>query len=216
METKLKPSKEQFYKYINDVLSEDDAHDFYNKFELSNEIYEENSKYGLCNCIGEILVLPLFDDFMLLSSKPLAPGNKVVAKQNGLWGIVQLDGELGEWVVAPEYDYISYPNRIAGCLKDGKWGYLDTLENKFIIPLSCDRISLEGGFVFCNGIGTFEINGRWGVIRTDGEYTEAIFDEVEEEFDQAVKVRIGDVWGYVNEDGQFIEDADEAYYVREV
>lgn len=108
--------------------------------------------------------------------------------------------------------YISYPNRIAGCLKDGKWGYLDTLENEFIIPLTCDKIFIDNGFVFCNGIVTFEINGRWGVIRSDGECTDAIFDEVDVELDQAVKVRIGDVWGYVNEDGQSTEYGDEAYF----
>jgi hypothetical protein len=49
-------------------------------------------------------------------------------------------------------------------------------------------------------------------MREDGEHTEAIYDEVETEFDQAVKVRIGESWGYINEDGMITEDADEAYY----
>ena len=65
---------------------------------------------------------------------------------------------------------------------------------------------------YCNGIGTFEINGKWGVMREDGEHTEAIFDEVETDFDVAVKVRIGEVWGWINEEGQFTKDGDEACY----
>lgn len=60
MEAKLKPSKEQFYIYINDVLSEDQAHYFYNTYDLENQVYEIDVKYGLCNCIGEILELPLY------------------------------------------------------------------------------------------------------------------------------------------------------------
>lgn len=48
-------------------------------------------------------------------------------------------------------------------------------------------------------------------MREDGEHTEAIFNEVETEFDQAVKFRIGETWGY-NEDGKFTIDADEADY----
>lgn len=32
METKLKPSREQFYKYIKGVLSGYQAHDFYNTY----------------------------------------------------------------------------------------------------------------------------------------------------------------------------------------
>ena len=212
METKLKPSREQFYKYINGVLSEDEAHDFYNTYDLENQVYEENSKFGLVNCTGEILVLPLFDDFRLLSSKPLVPGNKVVAQQNSLWGIVKVDGELGEWMIEPTYEYISYPNTIAACYKDKKWGVLNTTTNEFIIPMICDHISLENGFIFCNGIGTFEINGKWGVMREDGEHTEAFFDEVELDLEQAVKVRIGETWGYINEDGKFTVDRDESCY----
>ena len=183
-----------------------------NAFDWSVAIYEENGKYGLVNCLDELLLLPLFDNFRLLSSKPLVPGNKVVAKQNGLWGIIKLDGELGEWMIEPIYEYISYPNTITACYKDKKWGVLNTTTNEFIIPMICDHISLENGFIFCNGIGTFEINGKWGVMREDGEHTEAIFDEVETEFEQAVKVRIGETWGYINEDGKNTEDTDEAYY----
>ena len=44
------------------------------------------------------------------------------------------------------------------------------------------------------------------------DHTEAIFDEVETDFDGAVKVRIGESWGYINEDGMFTVDGDEACY----
>jgi hypothetical protein len=212
MESKLKPSRDQFYKYINGVLSEDQAHDFYNTYDLENQVYEENGKFGLVNCLDELLLLPLFDNFMLLSSKPLVPGHKVVSQQNGLWGIVKLDGGLGECIVEPIYEYISYPNTIVACYKNKKWGILNTTTNEFIIPMICDHISLENGFIFCNGIGTFEIDGKCGVMRDVGEHTEAIFDEVELDFDQVVKVRIGEVWGYINAGGKFTEDSDEAYY----
>ncbi len=53
------------------------------------------------------------------------------------------------------------------------------------------------------------------MMREDGEHTEAIFDEVELDLEQAVKVRIGESWGCINEEGQFTEDGDEACYVYE-
>ena len=74
--------------------------------------------------------------------------------------------------------------------------------------------SNEGGILFTNGITVFEKNGKSGVLNEYGEYTDAIFDEVDmPEMGQSIKVRIGDKWGYIAEDGSFTTDEDDAYFI---
>jgi hypothetical protein len=73
-------------------------------------------------------------------------------------------------------------------------------------------IPLHNGFLFMNGIGLYKKDGRWGILNDAGEYTEALFDEVEEDIEGPVKVKLGEQWGFVQEDGTLSEEEDDAYF----
>ena len=63
-----------------------------------------------------------------------------------------------------------------------------------------------------NGIGVYEIGEKSGLILDNGEFTEAIYDEIDLVADEFSKARIGDRWGFIAKDGQLVQDPDEAYF----
>jgi hypothetical protein len=205
-----KPSKEQ-YAIFNEN-DEDLDLDFLNAYDWSTELVEKNGKYGLVNCIGEPLLQPNFEDFQMMSGHDIKTGDRVVTKLNDKWGIITVDGGEGVWFVEPVYDFIGYPNTITSFLKGNKWGVMNIVSKEWILPLVCDKIYINNGFMFMNGVGVYEIGDKTGLISANGEFTDAIFDEVELDEDDFYKGRIGELWGYIDEDGQLVQDADEAYY----
>lgn len=212
---KRKPSKKEYEKY-NAILeqgdwSEDDIK-FLDQIDISSDVFEENGNHGLKNCLGEVLIKSQYQDFMTLSSYDIKKGDRVTAMQNGKWGVLRVNTDE-EWLAEPIYDFIGYPNRITFVVKEGVYGVMDLEDKKFIIPLHCESVSSDNGFLFCNGIAQFGIEGKIGVIRENGEFTEALFDEVEAiEVGEQVKVRIGEEWGVINKEGKFDTNEDEAYY----
>ncbi len=150
-----------------------------------------------------------FQDFQLLSVEYLKKDSRVVAQKNDLWGVLKTDGS-GSWIVAPEYDSISFPNQLVKVGKNGKFGVLDILSKEFVVPLEMDEINGENNFLFVNGISIFSKDGKFGLLNQNGNVTKPIFDEVD--FDSEAKVRLGDKWGYANEEGEFTEDSDEGVF----
>lgn len=212
---KRKPSQKEYEKY-KAIMEKGDWSDddmkFLDQINISSEVFEENGHQGLKNCLGEILIEAKYQDFMTMSSHDLEKGDRVTTMQNGKWGVLRVDTNE-QWLAEPIYDFIGYPNRITFVVKEGVYGVLDLEAKKFIIPLHCDFVSSDNGFMFCNGIAQFGIDGKIGVMMDNGEHTEAIFDEVEAfEMEQDVKVRIGEDWGVINEQGKFETDSDQAHY----
>ena len=213
MKDLMKPTLEQFDKMLNITNYTDDEIDFLNSYNWSNEVFEVNGKFGVVNCVKEQMVAPNFEDFMLLSGKPLKLGDRVVAMQNKKWGILRIDGGNGIWELKPEFDFITCPNHFVACRKESKWGVLNTTTNEWLLPIELDEITLNDGFLFSNGVAFYGKDGKEGVILSTGEFTTAIFDEIEYDIDQFIKVRIGEVWGYIDEKGLFTEDEDQAYFM---
>ena len=212
---KRKPNKAEYNKY-NSIMKRggwsDEEMEFLNEIDMSTDVFEENGKHGLKNCLGEVLIKANYEDFITMSNHDIEEGDLVTTMKNGKWGVLKVAGEE-EWLAEPIYDFIGYPSTITFVVKDGVYGVLDLDEKKFIIPLHCEFVSSHDGFMFCNGIAEYGINGKIGVMLENGEYTEAIFDEVEAiDMGEDVKVRIGEEWGVINEEGKFEMDTDEAYY----
>ena len=165
----------------------------------------------------------------------------IQVKMDGLWGLATADGSLG---IPCEYDAIStFDNGQAIVRKGDVISAVDSDNNRVALlhgradtfsNFSNNRVGLEingewvladGNFntggILLEGIGMFsegyapaKLNGRWGVLSTDGEawmiapeYDEIIQDKLGRCYDQgAVFARKGsDVWLYV--DGEQIGDA---------
>ena len=187
--------------------------DFMNSIDWSPELFEENGKCGLKTALGEMILPPVYDDMSL--PYEVNKGDRIVALKDGKCGIVIADTK-GTWLIKPEFDYIGYPNTLTHVCKDGKWGVLNIATGEYLIPLECDKVFSEGGYLFVNGIGTFEKDGKIGVITQYGAFTQPIFDEVEFDDEAPVKVKFNGEWGYINEENQFTKDEEEACYFYEM
>ena len=142
-------------------------------------------------------------------------GVRVVVEVNGKFGVVIADG-IGTCLIEPEYDFIGYPNDIVHVCKNGLWGVLNIATGEYLIPPDCESVSNDNGFMFTNGIGYYEKAGKLGVIRDDGAFTEAIYDEVDGFPDEVVKVKLNGQWGYIDENKKFTTDEDSASFYFDV
>ena len=225
IEKLLKPTpadyekRDAFNKMLSDKNHSDELVfeqlDFLNSIDWGGELFMDGGKCGLKNALGEIMLAPVFEDMKLLTQHDVNKGDRIVARQNGKWGVVLADG-AGTWLVQPEYDAIGYPNNLTYVCKDGKWGVIDLSRQEFLIPPECDKIFADNGFMFINGIGFYEKGGKTGVVTASGEFTEAIFEDVESEPDEYVKVKLNGEWGFINENNQFTAEEEEAWYFNEI
>ena len=70
--------------------------------------------------------------------------------------------------------------------------------------------------MFVNGVCSFKKNGLWGVMVADGSSTDAVFEDIDMEPDEWVKVKLNGEWGFIDEDNQFTLDEEAAYYAMYV
>jgi hypothetical protein len=181
----------------------------FNNHDWHPVVFEENGLYGLNTAVGTTLLPALFQEFMLSTGNIYKPGNRIVVQQNDKWGVV-LAGEEYSWLVPPMYDYIGYPNSITAVCTDDKWGLLNIIKNEFLIPLDCETIGVDQGFVFCNGIGYYKRAGKYGIIHESYHFTDAIYDDLELEPEGPVKVMLNGEWGYIDQNDAFTLDEHEA------
>ena len=212
MENLLKPNREEFAKKLAITNFTNKEIEFLNAYNWENEIFEKEGMKGLKNCIEEQIIAPHYEDFMLLTNDSLQVGDKVVTCHNRKWGILKTNGNKGEWILSPEYDRITYPNRYLACLKNEKWAVYDIQDNQWMLT-DLDNLTYNEGFLFCNGVAFFSKNNKEGVLLSTGEFTAPIFDEIDYAIEEPFKVRIANEWGFINEEGVFTTDEDEAYFM---
>ena len=186
----------------------DEYMELFDNFDWSVQTFEENGKYGLKSAVGEVLLPAAFEDFMTMTGDVLRKGDRVVTLHNGLWGVIIADG-TGTWMIEPQYDYIGYPQYLTPVCKDDKWGVLNISTGEFLIPLECDSVGADRGLIFVNGLGYYEKDGKTGIIRMDGVFTEAIFEDTDFEPEGPVRVMLNGEWGYINEQGNFTTNEDD-------
>ena len=82
-----------------------------------------------------------------------------------------------------------------------------------LFPLMVDKIYEPFHYVIM-----LENEGKYGLCTTSGDYVAPIYDEMEPDDDDNVHVRLGDTWGYISGDGEFLpeplsdEDQDKWWY----
>ena len=185
--------------------------ELYDAFDWTPELVKEGDKYGLKNLLGEVILPAEYDNLKLVASAIVEKGDRIVAIKDGRWGVVIADGE-GTWLVEPEFDYIGYPNDVTNVQIGDHWGVLDITTGKYLVPPDCERIFENNGFIFRNGIGYYQKEGKMGVITEDGGVTEAIFDAVAPTPAGWVQVLHNGIWGYIDENDQFTEKDEDAAY----
>ena len=216
MKTNLPIPKEADYKRREEIIKKfgkgsEEHMEILTSFNWQTQLFQEGEKYGLKTPLGEVILDAGYEDFKMMTSEELKKGDRVVAQQNGMWGVL-IAGTPGTWIIEPEYDNIGYPNNITFLVKGDEWKITD-LENRKMIVEGCEDVSQWNGFMFANGVSFFKKNSKYGVIMMDGKHTEAVFEEFDFDPDLHIKVKLDGKWGVIDENDQFTEEEDDAYYM---
>jgi hypothetical protein len=214
MEETRRPTPADYLKrneLAQDENQMDEYVDFMNSIDWSSSLIGEEGNHGLKNALGEVIIPVHYEDFAILSDAEISIGDPIATKKDGKWGVLEA-GLEEKWLVQPQFDYVGHPARFFSVRLEDKWGIYELETGDYKVPPICDQVEMLPGFVFMNGLGCYTINGKKGLIDDDGQLTAALFDEVDLEPDENVKVRIGSKWGFVNEKGVLTEDEDEAYF----
>lgn len=126
--------------------------DYYNGL----AIIINNSKYGYVDLFDNAVIPAVYDK--LFSFLWVDGYNKVEAKLNGKWGILNKNGQV---LIPFLYDgiHIEYlhNNSMRACLNN-KWGTIDSL-GKTIIPFKYENMEH-----FSMGLAPVQLNKKWGYI----------------------------------------------------
>lgn len=187
--------------------------DFCNSYSWEAYCFSDNGKHGIKSADGRVLVPAQYEDlhFYPMFAERI---NLVAACKGGKWAAVKADGS-GEAVTPFEYDSIApVGGSLIAASKDGKSAYIDTndLNGPRTTPFHFDQIVLQGDCLFMNGWSIFKKDGRYGV--TDGtDYSEPAFDQIDYITpDTFIEGTLNGVTGYLDIEGRFTTDENEAYY----
>ena len=187
---------------LNELFSQN--YDLNEKYDFFDQIFEENGKKGIKDITGAIRVPALYSDFAetyhydVFRNRPVPAAN-----DQDKFALVTTDG-TGRPVTPFIYDCIHQIDWTNFYLakKDGKHAVL-TNSGEEVVPCIIDSISEA-----CNGISSFTSDGKEGLFTDTRLYVAPIFDEITEN-DEKVYARLGNQWGYIDEEGNFIEEHDE-------
>ena len=195
----------------NDLIAEEYL-SILNDYDWSTELFQVGDKFGLKMWNNTVLLPALFDDFRTLDSAEMNFGEKIVAKIGSKEGVVCAEENGWHWLLEPVFDYVSYPNDILAVKKNEKWGVYCLIQSRYIIPIEINNVVLHSGFLLMNGIGIYNNNGLWGIINEAGDFTRALFSEIEANIEGPVKVRLDEEWGYVKADATLSSNTDDAHF----
>ena len=178
------------------------------EYDVKDRVFEKGGKKGVADITGRVLVPAIYCgisetyDYSYNEQQPIP-----VYDNKGKQALVKCDGtgcQLSDF----EYDGISLlcgsPSYFI-CGKrddDGKmfYGVLDK-EGNTLVP--CEMIHIDMMF---NGYSLLYADGKIGALSIDGKYIAPQFDELENEDVDFLRGRKGNSWGYVDNDGEFIDD----------
>lgn len=144
---------------------------------------------------------------------------------NGDIRAVTLDGKVGymsdfgQWLIPPKYENVKLPGvsdfKVLVAQSNGKWGYIDR-EGNMIIPFIYDRADNFDH----NDYAFVEIDGKVGVIKTNGEYLITPRDgEYGLVFKDKVLWKKGEKWGILSKDLKWFTEPNHyvlpSYYVSD-
>ncbi|HPC99873.1 MAG TPA: WG repeat-containing protein [Acetivibrio sp.] len=113
---------------------------------------KENGKYYMLNGSGEKVSQTGYDDVF-----PFAGSEPTAVKAGGLWGFVDINGEM---IIEPRYQAARpFSNGLAAVKIDDKWGYI-TIDSQVVIPAIYDDAREFTG----NGGAAVKTGDNWVMI----------------------------------------------------
>ena len=178
------------------------------EYDVLDQVFEENGKRGVVNIAGRVLVPALYCGipetyaYSRVHQRPVP-----VRDHDGKCALAKCDG-TGTLLCNFEYDEIcdlyGSPSYYICGKRDAKegmlYGVLDKAGNE-LVPCTMKYID----FMF-NGYSLLYADGKIGALSFDGIYIAPQFDELENEDIDFLRARKGNTWGYIDENGGFVED----------
>lgn len=197
--TELGEERDRFVAKLNEFV---ESRDWY------PTVFEENGKFGLKDLDGRLMVPAVFDSFCFLESRLYEYPEyvPVAVSCNDRYGIVETDG-TGKMVLPCEHDNVAGlvgSSDIFWVTDGGKTGLCDG-KGEYLIPQIADKV-----FDPVNEVIVFKVGDKFGLYDFGTSlYVEPLYDWMEAEPDQAVRVVKGDKTGYLSDvDGRFVSDGE--------
>lgn len=185
-----------------------------NKYRFYNETFEVDGKVGLKDIAGNILVPAIYKEIGPLFHYDLKDCLVGASNEEGKYALINPDGK-GTPITPFVYDFVDSTPFMAfyPVIQNGKLGFVNG-KGEMITP--CELDHYQEPF---NDIVTIDANGKYGVLTLWGLYVKPIFDEIEDDDNEMVHVRLGDKWGFIDDNGEFIEEheqdrLDESYLLN--
>jgi hypothetical protein len=184
------------------------------EYDLFDQEFTENGLTGLKDITGQVRIPALYKaigaryryDHWRELPVPVMNGEDKYA-------IVNADGS-GKPICDFIYDYITFcPWTDHFIVHRGSKATILCPDGTELLPTMVDTI-----YEPFNHIVMLENEGKYGLCTLHGSYVAPIYDEMEPDENDNVHVRLGDTWGYISGDGQFLpeplsdEDQDKWWY----
>ena len=229
-QTKLLPTAETISTFVaynaemNAALKANDldlANEYLRKVEALTAEYDffdqeftENGRTGLMDITGQVRIPALYkaigDRYRYDHWRELPVP---VMNSEDKYAIVKADGS-GTPLCEFAYDYITcfpWTNHFRAHV-GGKTTLLRPNGTE-LLPSKVDTI-----YEPFNHIIILEDEGKYGLCTLGGDFVAPIYDEIEPDENEKVQVRLGDTWGYLSYEGEFLpkplsdEDWDKCHY----
>ena len=195
-------------EYLRKVEALSEEYDFF------DQEFTENGHTGLKDITGQVRIPAQYkaigDRYRYdhWRSLPVA-----VMNEDDKYALAKADGS-GTPLCEFAYDYIAFfPWTDHFIAHRGSKATILCPDGTALFPTMVDTI-----YEPFNHIITIMNEGKYGLCTTSGDYVAPIYDEMEPDDDDNVHVRLGDTWGYISGDGEFLpeplseEDQDKWWY----
>ena len=209
MKKKATPEQIREFRNILENLSSngnvDKVNNFMSEYDTMCAMYVENGQTGVKDVLGEVLVPAVFDEIVGV----FADVNRdcaVAVIKDGKYGLVKPDGK-GTILAECAYDNIHFDGCCYYAVKDGKQG-LYNISGEMLVPVMADKV-----YEPWNDLLVYEVDGKFGFSMLGADLvTEAVYEAYEIDSNEYLFVTLDGKKGYLDEDGNFTEDSDEAYF----
>ena len=198
----------EYHEFTEDKRKKNTLLNMMLNMEWSDTTYHQEDKVGLKDCWGRIVVPAKYDDCIgCWDFQYLFSGRFCAAFQtSGKWGFI-LRNNPNKIIVEPIFDDVRPALGGAFVVKRNNRFGLYSRAGRELLPPDMDDI-FRPGF---HGSILYVKEGKYGIMLENGRITRDLFDEVDFDSGHYLFVRLGDTWGYVSENGDFVTGRSKAW-----
>ncbi|MEX1189821.1 MAG: WG repeat-containing protein [Bacteroidia bacterium] len=163
--------------------------EFIDNFEGETAVFVNKGEAGMLDAKGNILIRAAYDELYRFDQ------SHYLFQQNGLQGLIRIDGTP---VLSADYSAIGlFHEGLCAVRKGNLWGFANT-DGEVVIPFLYSEI----GSTFENGKAQVHLPDKWRLVKGSDSLKLPVYDEVLPYYGYSAAFRIGDLWGFLNQQGE--------------